>query len=144
MHWGENGQRPVWLSALPVIRPAGTCDTSKTEDVLFSKSHRRRLNKQLRKAEIKVGNEKIPFNKEATRWLGVWLDSKLKFTSHINERRGRARTAEVQIKRLTRTYCLVPGLVRRIQLSVVQSTAVYGAELWWKGQKMLRNDMMID
>lgn len=30
---------------------------------------------------------------------------------------------------------LVPGLVRRIQLAVVQSTALYGAELWWKGQK---------
>ena len=30
---------------------------------------------------------------------------------------------------------MVPGLVRRIQLSVVQSTALYGAELWWRGQK---------
>ena len=39
------------------------------------------------------------------------------------------------IKGLTKTHGLVPGLVRRIQLSVVQSTALYGAELWWKGQK---------
>ncbi len=29
----------------------------------------------------------------------------------------------------------VPGLVRQIQLAVVQSTALYGLELWWKGQK---------
>lgn len=29
----------------------------------------------------------------------------------------------------------MPGLVRQIQLAVVQSTALYGAELWWKGQK---------
>ena len=86
-------------------------------------------------AKIKVGSEKISFNKEATRWLGVWLDSELKFTSHINERVRRARTAKVQIKGLTKAYGLVPGLVRRIQLSVVQSTALYGAELWWKGQK---------
>lgn len=49
-----------------------TYNTSKTEAVLF---HRQRLNKQLRKAKIKIGNEKISFNKEATRWLGVWLDS---------------------------------------------------------------------
>lgn len=50
---------------------AVTYDTSKTEAVLFSKSHRQRLNKQLRETKIKVGNEKISFNKEATRWLGV-------------------------------------------------------------------------
>ena len=114
---------------------AVTYDVSKTEAVLFSKSHRQRLSKQLREAKIKVGDEKISFNKEATRWLGIWLDSQLKFTSHINERVKRARTAEILIKGLTKTHGLVPGLVRRIQLSVVQSTALYGAELWWKGQK---------
>ena len=79
------------------------------------------------------------FNKEATRWLGVWLDSHLKFISHINERVRRARAAEIQIKDLTCTYGLVPGLVRQIQLAVVQSTALYGAELWWKGQKNHEN-----
>ncbi len=47
----------------------------------------------------------------------------------------RARIAEIQIKSLTKTHGLIPGLVRRIQLAVVQSTALYGAELWWKGQK---------
>ncbi len=63
----------------------------------------------------------------------MWLDSQLKFTSHINEIVKRDRTAEIQIKRLTRKYGLVPGFVRRIQLLVVQSIALYGAELWWKG-----------
>ncbi len=82
-----------------------------------------------------MGDEKISFNKKATRWLGVWLDSQLRLTSHINERVKRARTAEILIKGLRRTNGLVPGLVRRIQLSVVQSTALYSVELWWKGQK---------
>ena len=45
---------------------AVTYDVSKTEAVLFSKSHRQRLNKQLREAKIKVGDENISFNKEAT------------------------------------------------------------------------------
>ncbi len=67
--------------------------------------------------------------------LGIWVDSQLKFSSHIHERIKRARIAEIQIKGLTRMYGLVPGLVRRIQLSVVQSTALYGSGLWWKGQK---------
>ena len=48
-----------------------TYDTSKTEAVFFSKSHRHRLNKQLREAKIKVDTKNIPFNKEATRWLDV-------------------------------------------------------------------------
>ncbi len=114
---------------------AVTYDLSKTEAVLFSKSHRQQLNKQLRETKIEVGTKQISFNKEATRWLGVWLDSQLKFTSHINERVRRARTAEIQVKRLTRLYGLVPELVQRIQLSVVHSTALYGTELWWKDQK---------
>lgn len=87
------------------------CDMSKTEAVPFSRSRRQRLNKQLQEANIKVGSEKIVFNKEATRWLGIWLDSQLKFTSHINERVERARAAEVQIKGLTQMYVLVLGLI---------------------------------
>ena len=117
---------------------AVTYDTSKTEAVLFSKSHRQRLNKQLRETKIQVGNEKIMFNKEATRWLGVWLDSQLKFTSHINERVKRARTAEIQIKGLTKTQGLAPGLVRRIQLAVVQSIALYGENFGGKDKRIMR------
>ena len=94
---GNVAQAVLELGGLNAV----TYDVSKTEAVLFSKSHRQRLNKQLRQAKIKVGNKKISFNKEATRWLGVWLDSQLKFTSHINERVKRARTAEIQIKGLT-------------------------------------------
>ena len=47
-------------------------------------------------------------------WLGIWLDSQLKFTSHINERVIRAQTAKIQIKRLTKSYDLVPSLVQWI------------------------------
>ncbi len=48
---------------------AVTYNIAKTEAILFSKFHRQRLNKQLRKAKIKVGNKKISFNKEAPRWF---------------------------------------------------------------------------
>ncbi len=101
------------------IRNAITYDTSKTEAVLFSKARRQQFNKQLLATKIKVGSERISFNKEATRWLGILVDSQLKFSSHIHEKIKRARIAEIQIKRLTQMYGLVPGLVRRIQLSVI-------------------------
>ena len=54
---------------------AVTYDVSKIEAVLFSKLHWQRLNKQLQKATVKVGDKKVSFNKKATYWLGVWLDS---------------------------------------------------------------------
>lgn len=62
--------------------------------------------------------------------------SYLSFISYINERVRRVWTAEIQIKGLTKTYGLVPGLVCQIQLSVVQSTTLCGAKLWWRGQKI--------
>lgn len=82
------------------------------------------------KAKIKVDIKNILFNKEATHWLGVWLDSQLKFTSHINKKIQKARNAKIQIKSLTKMQGLIPRLVCQIQLAVVQSTALYGAELW--------------
>lgn len=114
---------------------AVTYDTAKTELVLFSHARQRQFNQQLRETTIFVGGERIKSNKNATRWLGIWLDSQLKFTAHINERLSKAKTAEIQIKRLSGIYELAPGLVRRIQIAAVQSMALYGAELWWRGQK---------
>ena len=50
---------------------AVTYDIAKTKAVLFSKSHCQRLNRQIAEVQIKIGLEKIKFNKEATRWLGI-------------------------------------------------------------------------
>ena len=111
-------------------RNAVTYDMAKTELVLFFRARQRRLNQQLRETTVLVGGEKIKFKKDATRWLGIWLDSQLKFTAHINERLTKAKTAEIQVKRLSGTYGLAPGPVRRIQIAAVQSVALYGAELW--------------
>ena len=68
--------------------------------MLLSQSHRQRLNKQIADVIIKIGAKNIKFNKEAARWLGIWPDSQLKFTLHINEKVRKARTAEIQIKGL--------------------------------------------
>lgn len=83
-------------------------------EVLFSKSHRQRPGKQLREMRIRAGSEKLALNKEATRWLGNWLNSRPKFASHINERVRRARNAEIRIQGLTQMHGPVPGLVLRI------------------------------
>ena len=63
------------------------------------------------------------------------LYSYLNFGSHNRERLKRAKTAEARIRGLSKIYGLPPALVRRIQIAVVQSVVLYGAELWWKNQK---------
>ena len=110
---------------------------SKTEAVLFSKARHQKLIKQISENQLRFGGKTVFFNKEATRWLGVWLDSHLNF----NERMKNARAAELRIKGLSKTYGLCLALVRRIQIAAVQSVALYGAELWWKGQKDFQKDL---
>ena len=84
---------------------------SKTEAILFSKARRQKLTRQLSEAELKVGGQTVLFNKEATRWLGIWLDTHLNFAFHVNERMKKAKAAEFNIKGLSKTYGLCPGLV---------------------------------
>lgn len=44
---------------------AVTYDKTKTKAILFSKSHRQRLNRQIRENTISIGDKRIIFNKEA-------------------------------------------------------------------------------
>ena len=78
---------------------------------------------------------------EATRWLGIWLDTGLNFKAHYKLRLQKAKAAESRIKSLSSTQGLAPGLMRRIQIAAIQSVALYGAELWWKGQKTWAQDI---
>ena len=110
-----------------------TYDTAKTELVLFSRARQRHLNQQLQETTMLIGGERIKFNKEATHWLGIWLDSQLKFTTHINKRLTKAKTAEIKVKRLSGSDRLASELVRQIQIAAVQSIALYEVELWWRG-----------
>ena len=119
---------------------AVTYDISKTESVLFSKARWRKLTKLL-ETRLEIGGETVHFKKEPTRWLGVWLDSQLNFAFHVNEKMKKAKAAEIRIKGLGKSYGLYPALVRRIRIAALQSVALYGAELWWKGQKNYEKDL---
>lgn len=66
--------------------------------------HYQQLNKQIVEVTIKIEAKNIKFNKKAIRWLGIWLNSQLNFTSHMNEKVKKVQTTEIQITGLTRTY----------------------------------------
>ncbi len=48
-----------------------TYDINKTEAILFSKANRPKLARQIVETRLKIGGERIFFNKETTQWLGV-------------------------------------------------------------------------
>jgi len=60
-------------------------DTAKMEAALFSRrrGHKKHLQPKLT-AKIMVGDGFIRFNRQATRWLGVWMDAHLTLKEHHN------------------------------------------------------------
>jgi hypothetical protein len=105
-------------------------DHGKTEAALFWRKKRKGT---ATSATVKMGDRKIPFNKEATRWLGVWLDSQLTLKEHHATRLKSGRNAMTRLRRLTGNMGLSPTNCRRIMTACIQSVALFGAELWWKG-----------
>jgi len=110
-------------------------DAGKTEGVLLTQKRGRDLNDQIQRAQVEVDGHCVPFNPEATRWLGVWLDSGLNLKAHYQTCMRKARAAENRVQHLCQNHGLAPGLARHVQVAAVQSVALYGAELWWQGQK---------
>jgi len=104
-------------------------DQGKTEAAIF---WRKRKGTEA-KAKVIVGEEEVAFNKDATRWLGVWLDSQLTLKEHHTTRLKSGRNAMTRLRRLTGRMGLSPANCRRIMTACVQSIAMFGAELWWKG-----------
>lgn len=69
--------------------------------------------------KLRIGRKIIYFKKEATQWLGVWLDSQLKFAFHINKKMKKAKVAEAQIKKLSKTYRFCLRLIQKIQVITI-------------------------
>jgi len=114
------------MTALDWSRKNGvTFDRTKTETMFLSKQRRKPTE------TVRVGNDEIPFNKQAARRLGVWIDSKMTLKEHHSARMKSARKAMGRIRRLTGQTGLCPGACRKALVACVQATALYGAELWW-------------
>lgn len=56
-------------------------EPAKTEAILFSRN--RRHWRERAREKITVGSRQVPFNAKATRWLGIYLDSRLRFSEHV-------------------------------------------------------------
>jgi hypothetical protein len=87
-------------------------DTAKTEAALFTlrRGHKNHLWPKFT-AKIKVGNDVVQFIKEATRWLGVWMDAHLTFKEHHNHCMKRSSAAEAQLLLRLRMHGIIPEQV---------------------------------
>jgi len=54
-------------------------------------------------AKIRVRNHDVQYNKEATRWLGVWLDGMLTLNDHMKKIFAKARRAQNRVRSLIMT-----------------------------------------
>jgi len=105
-------------------------DHGKTEAAMFWWKKRKGSQTE---AQVKVGDKEIPFNRAATQWLGLWLDSQLTLKEHHATRLKSGRNAMKRLKQLTEQMELSLANCRRVMSACVQSVAMFRAELWWKG-----------
>jgi len=105
----------------------------KTEAMLFT---RRRKNKEPKmNAPARVGRHEVSYNKEATRWFGVWLDDRPTLNEHTKKTLAKARKAQNRVRSLMVKKGLNSEGCKQIQVAAVQAAALYGSELWWHGQE---------
>jgi hypothetical protein len=59
----------------------------------------------------------------------------LTLKDHTKRTLAKARKAQNRVRSLMVKTGLNPGGCQRIQVAAVQAVALYGSELWWRGQK---------
>jgi hypothetical protein len=110
-------------------------DPNKTEAAFFTRQRKDRYRRNLRQAKITVGGVQAKIMPETVRWLGIVLDRQLSLRSHYSTCLQKARDTELRLRALCRANGLTPELVRRLQRATVQAQALWGSELWWRGQE---------
>ena len=88
-----------------------------------------------------MGGHQIGYNRKATRWLGVWIDSRLSFRENTDRSAAKARRAEARLSSFMRRNGVPPLSARHLQEAIVGSTVMYGTEVTWKGQGFMRDSI---
>ena len=121
------------------------CEESKTEAILFSK---RRKHKRCR-WEIRMGANRVRFNPESTRWLGIWLDASLNLAENRRRRIGNTRQVEARLRRIVNQYGVPPAAARNLQAArnllaaIVEGTVLYATELTWNGKIKVEDEYQL-
>jgi len=94
-------------------------------------------------ARVRVGNDEVSYDNEATRWLGVWLEDMLTLNDHTKKTVAKARRVQNRVRSLMTKKGLSSEGCKRIQVAAVQAVALYGFELWWHEQKNMAQEVQV-
>ena len=93
-------------------------------------------------APVTLPNGTVIYPAQHLRWLGVWLDRKLSFNYHVQQKTAAATRALNMISRLSNSeWGLSAPAMRQLYYTCITPIADYGAEIWWKGQIGLANKL---
>jgi hypothetical protein len=82
-------------------------------------------------ATVSIGEQIFTIKLDATMWLGFWLDPKLSFKTHFENRMANCREAPQRVESLSRSNGgLSINQTQRVVLAAVTSVALYGPEIW--------------
>lgn len=106
-------------------------DMDKTELIHFGSQN-------TEKNQLRINSELVIEPKVLVKWLGIWLNSKLCFKSHVEKKIAAAERTLNQIIRLSNTERgLSFQAIRQLYIACITSIADYGVPIWWNNQKYL-------
>ena len=84
---------------------------------------------------IQLPNGTIIHATECVRWLEVWFDRKMKFNTHVKQKKASMLRAFNAIQNLSNSERgLTRGAMRQLCISTVFSVSDYGSEVWFRNQ----------
>lgn len=99
-----------------------------------------------RNLDLENSNLWVQFNgieikpKRSVKWLGIQIDSELKFKEHVDIRTSKATRIFHQIERLSNTERgLSFQAMRQLYIACITSVADYGVPIWWANQAQFIN-----
>ena len=105
-----------------------TISTSKTHSVMFTRKQKWKLARPL---VVHGKNLKL---KESTKFLGITLDQKLTWNSHIEKQTQKAKSVLMMCKTaLGPTWGFTPATMKWIYTAIVRPMLAYGAPIWING-----------
>lgn len=106
-------------------------DDSKTELIHFESAQFASQN------SVKLPNDTVIKPKTCQKWLGVYLDRKLNFKKHVQEKTASAKRVLIVINRLQNSEWGLPSKAsKQLYQTCINSISDYGAEIWWKSQSI--------
>lgn len=107
---------------------AVTFDPGKTDIMHFS----HRLDNH--RPTVTHGGRVVAPDEKAMRWLGIWLDRKLTFKTHVERWAAKAKRVAGCLRAMANTHHgAPPNLVHKAVAACVEPTLYHGAEIWYPG-----------